>query len=191
MSNFVDEVKSLETLAGEHTDVDGARNLNFGYKPSFNKNETYSVRGSAGRIDLGYGGSNRRLYDNSGANIDVLVVWTNLSECLHSGLKQGCNLTSATETNMRGLIDLAIFETNTAFNLSGVNTSLRLVYAYRDSVYVEPTDWTISLGDLRNATDGKLDSVHAKRTLYGADAVHMIIGKLSLSCICVHCTAGS
>lgn len=78
---------------------------------------------------------------------------------------------------MRGLIDLAIAETNTAFQLSGILTTLRLVHAYRDPEYVEPTNtaYRIALGDLGGTTDGKLDGVHVNRALYGADMVQLFM----------------
>jgi hypothetical protein len=119
----------------------------------------------------------RMLYDDSGSNIDVLVVWTKDAECVKSGLPKGCTLTTTTESNMRGLIDLAIEETNTAYSLSGMLSSLRLVYAYRDSTYVEPTTFDVALANLQSTSDGKLDNVHALRTLYGADMVQMITSK--------------
>ena len=90
---------------------------------------------------------------------------------------------------MRGLIDLAIAETNTAFFLSGVTTTqLRLVHAYREPTYVEQEEGDedkasdssssivgSALSSLRNKEDGALDDVHAMRDAYGADIVDMII----------------
>jgi hypothetical protein len=86
-------------------------------------------------------------------------------------------LTTVTENNMYGLIDLAVAETNTALQLSGIYSTLRLVHAYRDPDYIEPTSnvYPVALEELRNATDGKLDSVHKKRTLYAADLVQMLM----------------
>lgn len=80
---------------------------------------------------------------------------------------------------MRGLIQLAIAETNTAFELSGIATQIRLVHAYRDLEFIEdttPDAMSNALDSLRSKTDGVLDSVHAKRALYGADIVNMIVG---------------
>jgi hypothetical protein len=163
----------------EPVEVPQNRNLRVGYHPTSSlTNATHSMRGSAGRINIDFG-EGRRLYDDSGSTIDVLVVWTNEAECKTSKLAKTCTRNATTESNMRGLIDLAVFETNTAFNLSGINTQLRLVHAYRDPTYVEPTTAVFNtvLTNLKATSDGKLDSVHAKRTLYGADAVAMIIGK--------------
>ena len=171
---FPDELESLEPPDED----DGVRNLRAVPSASFNLlSTTSSTRGSASRIDLGFGDSGRRLYDDSGSTLDIMVVWTNMAECKQSGLSVGCLLTATTEINMRGLVDLAVAETNTAYVSSGINTQLRLVHAYRDPDYVEPLSFTTSLTDLRSQTDGKLDSIHAKRTLYGADVVAMIVRK--------------
>lgn len=121
----------------------------------------------------------RRLFDDSGSTIDVMVVWTPFAECFNSNLAKGCKLTAQTESNMRGLINLAVAETNVAFSLSSIRTKIRLVHAYRDNSYeepLEPGNWAAMLEHLTQVTDGKLDSVHVQRALYGADIVHMIVG---------------
>lgn len=160
----------------------GARNLRHGVTPSSINGVIKFDKGASERRDLEFTDSHHRQLGND-VNIDVLVVWTNASECRQSGMTKGCVLNTTTELNMRGLVDLAVQETNTAFNLSGISTTLRLVHAYRDPDYVEPTGGspiTTALGNLRIKTDGKLDSVHTKRALYRADAVHMIMG----TCAC-------
>jgi hypothetical protein len=146
------------------------RNLLFGYTES---STGQTLRSSAGS-------SSRRLYDDRGSNVDILVVWTAAAECGTSNLAYPCTLTPATRFLMMGAIKLVIAQTNTAFAESGIATQLRLVHAYRDSVYVETTytKYTQELGDLRLPNDGKLDMVHMKRALYGADMVAMIAGTL-------------
>jgi hypothetical protein len=147
------------------------RNLHFGYTPIVPPKSM--IRGSP---------RNRQLYDDSGSNIDILVVWTTAAECSTSNLPVPCLLTSTTRFNMLSVIKLAIAQTNTAFAESGIRTQLRLVHAYRDSTYVETpaTRYVKELQHLRTVDDGKLDSVHEKRALYGADMVAMIAGTLSL-----------
>ena len=67
--------------------------------------------------------------------LNVLVIWTAKAECRNSELAAGCTLTAATERDMRGLIGLAIAETNTAFQSSGVTTApLDDVHAKRAQV---------------------------------------------------------
>lgn len=144
----------------------------FSFVPAFAEIESQtSLRGNNRRDD------SRQLFDNSGGNIDVMVVWTKAAECGNAGLISGCTVTAATENMMRGLIDLAIAETNTAYELSGILTVLRLVHAYRDDDYVETGGFVQYLEDITYTGDGFIDSVHGKRTLYGADVVHLIVGE--------------
>ena len=120
----------------------------------------------------------RRLVDDNGSVIDVMVVWTIEAECRNSGLREACTPTESTEENIMGLIELAVEETNTAFARSGIPSELRLVHAYRHLEYIEPSvnTFDVAIDDLRNSGDGKLDDVHQKRELYGADLVSMILG---------------
>lgn len=114
-----------------------------------------------------------------------MVVWTKMAECKNSGLAAGCNPTDVTENNMRGLIDLAVAETNTAFYLSGVTAALRLVHAYREPQYVE-SDYSDIFGStlsfLRNMNDGVMDGVHGLRDMHGADIVAMILDGMDEYC---------
>jgi hypothetical protein len=153
------------------------RQLNsmFGFTPMSDINDspgTY-MRGHSNQTD-----SRRKLQGFS--SIDVLVVWTKAAECRNAGLNIGCTVTAATENKMRGIVDLAVEETNTAYELSGIFASLRLVHAYRDPNYVESGrgDYYGYLEDVTYDNDGKMDSVHDKRALYGADVVQLIVGTL-------------
>jgi hypothetical protein len=158
----------------------------FGYIPILEENQSKALlRGKNNRRN------DRKLFDDSGDTIDVMVVWTKLAECGNAGLSSGCIVTASSESLMRGRIDLAIAETNTAFALSGIFTSLRLVHAYRDPDYVEDGDLYTSLTHITTADDGFMDSVHSKRILYGADAVQLIAGTHSYNinaCIYLYST---
>jgi hypothetical protein len=174
-SEFVAEEEAMVAPPEEDDYAARVRNLHVGFHPELsNDTDTsfYSIRGSAG-----VHGHRRLPYDDSGSNIDIMVVWTSEAECKNSGLLKGCTLTATTENNIRGLIDLAVAETNTAYELSGILSSLRLVHAYRDPTYVEPTIkvYETALSNLRSVADGNLDSVHTIRALYGADMVQMLI----------------
>jgi hypothetical protein len=142
------------------------RALHFGFTPLSER--ANSMRGS--------GSGRRRLYDDSGATVDIMVVWTKAAECGTAGKASPCTLDASTEQTMRGYIDLSVFQTNKAFNNSGVLTQLRLVHAYRDEDYIESSSQSSDLSNLQNRTDGMLDGVHIKRALYGADIVAMIAG---------------
>jgi hypothetical protein len=152
------------------------RHLNtlFGFTPLNEDNkEGVSLRG------YNQTENRRRLFDDSGSTIDVMVVWTKAAECGNAGMSSGCTLNANTENKMRGLIDLAVEESNTAFEMSGIFTSLRLVHAYRDPNYVERGrgDFYSYLEHVTGDSDGNLDSVHDKRALYGADVVQLMVCK--------------
>ena len=174
MADFPPEKDAIEPPPEDEDDFTdrASQNFHFGFNPRLVENKTDKVSQSL------RGNPRRTLYDNSGATIDVMVVWTKQAECQWSKLSSTCTISRTTENNMRGLIDLAVAEANIAFNLSGILSSLRLVHAYRDPLYVEPTNNTFdtSLIELQTTSDGKLDDVHAKRALYGADIVQMLIG---------------
>jgi hypothetical protein len=155
-------------ISGRYLSLD----TKFGFIPMLNQNKTHP---SLRRNDQDENG--RILYDDAGGNIDVMIIWTKAAECTKAGLPSGCVVSSTTESIMRGLIDLAIAETNTAFTLSGIFTTLRLVHAYRDPTYNEVSgDFYTNLDRVTGTNDGYMDSVHSKRVLYGADLVHMILG---------------
>ena len=115
--------------------------------------------------------------DDSGKNLDILVVWSRDSECKVSNLSRECQTSNITEANMRSMIKLAVAETNAAYQLSGVDTELVLVHAYRQPTYVELRNYGLSqiLYELTGRNDGFIDEVHGKRESYGADIVAMIV----------------
>jgi hypothetical protein len=81
---------------------------------------------------------------------------------------------------MRGLIDLAVAETNVAFEESGVYAKLRLVHAYRHPTYTEYTKDKLvpianALYDITNGDYAAMDDVHTMRADVGADLVAMIV----------------
>lgn len=119
----------------------------------------------------------RDLLDDLGGNLDVLVVWTSNAECRNSGLARGCSRTATTTANMKSLINLAVAETNTAYDLSGVNTQLNLVHARHVGPYTEVSGDAFSkaLNHITSPSDGVIDHVHNLRSKYGADLVAMII----------------
>ena len=142
--------------------------------------------------------ASRQLDDIGNTIIDVMVLWTKEAECAQSGITTGCFLngawvnnantckeqgetvdcdrTQATEDNMRSLIDLAIEETNTAYDESGVNAQLRLVHA--QFFEYDEVLRTASQNPFREALyDTRASAVVGElRTTYGADIVSTIIG---------------
>ena len=144
-------------------------------EPIFYSSSSTSVQSVSPRSI--HSSSPRDLLDDLGGNLDVLVVWTSNAECKNSGLTSGCSRTATTEANMRSRINLAIVETNTAYDLSGVNTQLHLVHATHVGAYTEVSGNAFSqaLNHITSTSDGVIDHVHTLRTQYGADLVAMII----------------
>jgi hypothetical protein len=99
--------------------------------------------------------------------LNVLVPWTPGAECRNSGLSRGCALTPTTESNMRGTIDLAIAETNTAYTLSGVGIELALALAYYTN-YDDSAGFSTSLNRLQSQSDGYMDDAHTHRETHNA-----------------------
>jgi len=124
------------------------------------------------RLELPQG--HRQLVDN-GSIIDIMFVWTLNAECKASFLNYNCAVTSQTQTNMRGKIDAMIAATNEAYVNSGIQTKLRLVYAYRHPTYtLDENSCGNALDHLTKKNDGQLEDVHSFRSQYRADMVQLI-----------------
>ena len=154
-----------------------AHNYQSGFVPHQQQqisNENEGLRGSSSQQQGG-----RSLYDDSGSTLDVMIVWTREAECRYNnlGYDETCDLTPAHEMLFKVMVEMLVEEANTAFTESGIDTQLRLVHSYRHKSYIESSSSSVALKDLKNVGDGDLDDVHAKRVLYGADLVHMIIGR--------------
>lgn len=98
---------------------------------------------------------------DDGSLIDVMVVYTATARAAAGG-------TAA----MQSLIDLAVSETNQAYQNSGVTQRIRLVHSV-EAAYTETV--TDPLGDaldcITSTSDGCLDNIHALRDTYAADLV--------------------
>lgn len=103
--------------------------------------------------------------------IDVMVVYTPAARAGQGG-------TAA----MQALIDLAVLETNQAYQQSGVAQRLRLVHRAELPGYVESGNWGIDMGRLFNPSDGQIDYVHTWRARSGADAVVMMMDAQGGNC---------
>ena len=127
-------------------------------------------------------------FDDSGKNLDILVVWTKNAECKESNLQKGCAVNSRTKDNMKELVKLAVAETNHAFRTSNIDTELVLVHSYRHPTYVENESggykniFLNSLYDARNHGDGNMDDIHELREEHGADLVALIVDGNKKSC---------
>jgi len=120
----------------------------------------------------------RGLQTNCPLNVvDVLVLWSADAECQESGFSAGCTRSPATEQKIRDLIDLAIAETNTAYEYSGVRVDgefakLNLAHAYYEPTFYDKSD----IGDMVQFIN-RSSVIDAKRTEYAADVVAAITGE--------------
>ena len=102
---------------------------------------------------------------DDGSEIDVMVVYTPLAKHREGG-----------RAAIEALIDLFVAETNQVNAISGVTHRIRLVL--RDEVdYIEDGDSFIDLRRLLEDSDGFMDHVHERRDMYGADLVHILVGR--------------
>ncbi|WP_305885107.1 pre-peptidase C-terminal domain-containing protein [Pleionea sp. CnH1-48] len=82
-------------------------------------------------------------------------------------------------SDIQGLIELAVAETNTGYSNSGVDATMTLVHTYQVN-YTE-SNFSTDLSYFRNNNDGVMDEVHGKRDQYGAD-VAMIMTNVTDYC---------
>ncbi len=108
---------------------------------------------------------------DSGYIIDVLVVYT-------AAARSGAGGT----TNMLNLINLAVSETNTGYERSGIFSRMRLVHAaeinYDEAILTTSNGWGTALSQLTNQ-DNVIDEVRSLRNTYGADLVVMIVNNMT------------
>jgi hypothetical protein len=96
---------------------------------------------------------------DDGSTIDVMVVYS-------AAARAGAFGTTA----IKGLIDLAITETNQSYLNSGIAQRVRLVHT-EELAYSETGKLDDALNCVTSATDGCLDNVQTLRNTYGADLV--------------------
>ena len=113
----------------------------------------------------------RNTAENENTIIDVLVAWTRKAECSQSGKSADCSVNDKTKEKMEDLIDLAVLETNQAYQNSGVSITLELAHAYRSSITEASSDaFSKALSGIRNDEEAK-----SLREQYAADVVALII----------------
>jgi hypothetical protein len=98
---------------------------------------------------------------DAGTVIDVLVAYTAAAEN-----KAG---------DIQGLIQLAVDETNMAYENSVVHPRIRLVHTHKTSYKEGKKSYDTIMNHLVSTTDDKLQEIHGLRDQYGADMVVFII----------------
>ncbi|MHC4949213.1 MAG: reprolysin-like metallopeptidase [Planctomycetota bacterium] len=104
---------------------------------------------------------------DDGSTVDVLVAYTTAARIAQGG-------TAA----MEALIQLAVAETNAAYQASFVTHRLFLVHTV-ETVYAESGNGTLDLSRLTSPTDGIMDEVNVLRDDHRADVVSLIVSSLS------------
>lgn len=99
---------------------------------------------------------------DDGSTVDVLVVYTPASRARYGG-----------QAGIETLINVAVSETNTAYQNSLINTRLSLV-ATAEIGYSESGSMLDDLYRLQRKSDGHMDQVHAWRDTVAADTVTLI-----------------
>jgi hypothetical protein len=92
-----------------------------------------------------------------------MVVWT-------PNARVGAGGTSAVQS----LVELAVANTNIAYENSLIGTRLRLVYSGEVAFTETPAAVATDLSALAAPADGTLDGIHALRDQYGADVVTLL-----------------
>ena len=98
--------------------------------------------------------------------IDVLVLYTASAEHVLGGA-----------IGTQNTIDLAITESNTGFQQSGVNIKFELVHSQKVDYIESKNNFSKILSELKDTDDGMLDGIHALRDHYGADVVTLIVNR--------------
>ena len=107
---------------------------------------------------------------DDGSVVDMLVAYT-------TSARIGAGGTAA----INSLIELAIAESNVAYQNSSVVHRLRLLKTLEVD-YVETGASSTDLGRLRGKTDKFADEVHAYRAAYGADIVSLFVERMDDAC---------
>ncbi|MFL0810251.1 MAG: DUF5011 domain-containing protein [Agarilytica sp.] len=81
-----------------------------------------------------------------------------------------------TSVDVPAAIELAMTHTNDAYANSNINGRVRTVHVHYDTSYTEGSSMTDTLYAVRDPSDGNMDNIHALRTQYGADMVHIVSG---------------
>ena len=100
---------------------------------------------------------------DSGAEIDVMVFYTRDARIALGGARR-----------TRAQIDLAVAETNAAYESGGVVQRIRLVRAV-ETAYAETDNELVDFGRFHVDGDGHMDEVHALRDAYAADLLVLVV----------------
>lgn len=126
------------------------------------------------------GGSEPQRELDESNEIDVMCLYTPEAVCAHNGKKSNCNVENDDFIDiMDELCVLSIQETNTAFEHSGINSVVRLVYKgmIAGNDFVENQYMCDALHSIHLA-DGNYAHIQPLRDQYGADLVTILTDDL-------------
>ncbi|HPH96621.1 MAG TPA: fibronectin type III domain-containing protein [Anaerolineaceae bacterium] len=102
--------------------------------------------------------------DDDGSQVDIMVVYTSAAKNIYGS-----------GAAMQLLIEQAVAEANSGFELSQVNLRLRLVHMAEIAWDESGFNWDETTSRFVNKTDGFLDFIHPLRDQYAADIVSMVV----------------
>ncbi|CAB9506726.1 expressed unknown protein [Seminavis robusta] len=107
--------------------------------------------------------------------IDVMIIWSENSECRRSFLGIDCTLTEDTRDNMHAALELVIATTNYALRVSDTSAVFNLTHAQRDTSGYRETEGTSKiLTDMGVPFFGQLSYIHPLRDEHKADLVSFV-----------------
>lgn len=110
--------------------------------------------------------------------ISEMAYAHDLSKTIKVMVLYTANANSAT-TDMASLIQLAIDETNSSYQNSGITASLQLAHSAQVSYNESTRSWSEVVNHLKGTSDGQMDNIHTWRNSHEADVVVIIIDKSS------------
>jgi len=105
-----------------------------------------------------------RASDDEEVVLDVMVIWSQNSECQRSDLPLNCELTETTRSNMEAAVRSMIIDTNLVHDNSETGVVYNLVHMQRDSTgYVEAGSINTLANLVIPAVDGQLNYIQGLR----------------------------
>lgn len=105
--------------------------------------------------------------EDSGDVIDVIVAYTSMF--------------ASAAVDPLAAIDLAIYETNTSFENSNINTRVNLVHAYQTN-YQDTGSFAYDLGNIQSASSTHGNELRALRDQHSADIMMLLTGNIYDGC---------
>jgi hypothetical protein len=130
-------------------------------------------------LEENYASWSRELqYTDDPGTLDVMVIYTKATMCTaaSSNSPRDCLVNTANQRPIEAQIDLAILESNMAFENSNIPAKFRLVHTHMDSDFSEfGKSIDDILRDMKNGNGGYFNYLEPMRESVGADFVVLLI----------------